>query len=677
MSEVVNKVADAAGRLFSSQEFAHYAAHKAVLLKRVASEHATLEARLRPADDELNNQTHQLFDLRRATQKRRWRILLYSIVPIFAILSMAIWKIPSSTLTNRFGALIAWTAVPALLIASTWAILVERAKCARMERMVFEAHARHRRELTAVATEMVTAAINEELGPRGIVAFPTDAPRLVELDTSMITPSAPVAYVKGFMKSHDSSAIGLAGSRGSGKSTVMRALRNDEMLSRYLTIIPAPVKYNDGEFIRRLLSDIASLIAGPLSEPAIKRVRRTRRTAFLTTGVVGVIFALLRLLDLSSEANKIDIYLAVGLGMIIFSVIGVVFTMINSLASIGLESGPADIRQARRIQHLLKWEIEQTTTSKNTFKIWSIFEGADDDSVKAKSRAMSHADLVMELRHLLTLFASAHPDDKLVVCVDELDKLDKPESLVSITNELKDLFHIEGIHFLVTVSTDALASFEQRGLPTRDAFDSAFDVIVNAGHLTLDESVAVVKARAAGFAPLIAMFCHAWSGGLARDLLRTARMAVELQRRSDTALTIVDLVSHVVLHDLREITLAAVRTANPADPDITHLWDLHNLTKTVTGSDDHDLQSLTFQSQAGEILRAKAMLGMRLINLAVTMSKFDTFWDTANARLTSLGSILEDIATAITEITGPEPMRKAAILKATRRFDLGSELASA
>lgn len=65
----------------------------------------------------------------------------------------------------------------------------------------------------AAVLEAVSTAINAELGPKGIVAFPTHAPRLVELDVTEIRPSSTTRYVNEFVLEHESSAIGLAGSR--------------------------------------------------------------------------------------------------------------------------------------------------------------------------------------------------------------------------------------------------------------------------------------------------------------------------------------------------------------------------------------------------------------------------------------------------------------------------------
>jgi putative protein kinase ArgK-like GTPase of G3E family len=46
-----------------------------------------------------------------------------------------------------------------------------------------------------------------------------------------------------FIRNHETSAIGIAGPRGAGKSTLMEAVRNAEDLVTHHVLLTAPVKY--------------------------------------------------------------------------------------------------------------------------------------------------------------------------------------------------------------------------------------------------------------------------------------------------------------------------------------------------------------------------------------------------------------------------------------------------
>jgi len=174
---------------------------------------------------------------------------------------------------------------------------------------------------------------------------------------------------------------------------------------------------------------------------------------------------------------------------------------------------------------------------------------------------LSQADIVNGLRQLLQAFAQDEKPKPVVVVIDELDKISQTSDLIDTINDLKDLFHIDGVHFVVSVSTDALLSFEQRGLVTRDAFDSSFDTIVPVQALSLDESLRVISARAEGFPPIVGAFCHAWSGGLPRELLRVARRCVEIQRSANEAQSVELFVRVVVAEDVVSVIEATMRAA--------------------------------------------------------------------------------------------------------------------
>ena len=97
------------------------------------------------------------------------------------------------------------------------------------------------------------------------------------------------------------------------------------------------------------------------------------------------------------------------------------------------------------------------------------------------------------------------------------------------------------------------------GCPTsRDAFDSSFDAVIELQRLTCMESHAILSERAIGFPKSLSAICHAWSGGLPRDLIRVSRRCVELRRT--TKISRIDyLASLAVSQDITE-TLIALRT---------------------------------------------------------------------------------------------------------------------
>ena len=58
--------------------------------------------------------------------------------------------------------------------------------------------------------------------------------------------------------------------------------------------------------------------------------------------------------------------------------------------------------------------------------------------------------------------------------------------------------------------------------------------------------------RAGGFPIPVAFFCYAWSGGVPRDLIRTARACVDVRRRAGRPVKVTELVPPIVRCDIRD-----------------------------------------------------------------------------------------------------------------------------
>ena len=117
----------------------------------------------------------------------------------------------------------------------------------------------YRQELDTQLAEILRTSITEEFRKAGIVHFPVKAPTLVELTTAKIVPSATQETVTEFIRNHQSSAIGIAGPRGSGKSTLMQVIC-DSTFPSHSVLIPAPVRYDPIDFTRRLFLGVATEI---------------------------------------------------------------------------------------------------------------------------------------------------------------------------------------------------------------------------------------------------------------------------------------------------------------------------------------------------------------------------------------------------------------------------------
>lgn len=402
-----------------------------------------------------------------------------------------------------------------------------------------EAHLRlHEAELAlrvalgiAVRAEL-RRGIPRVLGSERRVILSSKAPSLVERDAAQIVPAQSYRRVVDFIDSHVTSALGLAGPRGIGKTTILRRA-GDELEASVSVYIPAPVRYDPKEFVQRIFWEVLQEFQRKGEFPGLPSIRRGHSQQRARVG--GLLLLGLGLLVAPSLpivwSADIPVLTAAGL----FCIGVAAFVVLSELAT-RYEA----VVEARRLRYLdplpsllaetasyLTYRKEVADGLDTTFKPLGLLEFKRQSSEKRTQLEMSRADLVGRFRQFLQQLHQVAPDLRLVIAIDELDKLHQVQDLIDIVNDLKDLFHIEGTHFLVAVSTDALDAFAARGVPARDAFDSSFDAVLEVDRLTPTESVDVLRSRAVGFPPPLALFCHAWSGGLPRDLLRSGRNCVE------------------------------------------------------------------------------------------------------------------------------------------------------
>jgi hypothetical protein len=129
--------------------------------------------------------------------------------------------------------------------------------------------------------------------------------------------------------------------------------------------------------------------------------------------------------------------------------------------------------------------------------------------------------------------AGAPPDPQpvpVVIGIDEVDKIEDPRTAQAFFNQIKGLFGDASCLFLISISDDAMAAYERRGLPLRDAFDSSLSTVIALSLLTRQEARKLIGSRLVRVTEPSADVLYVLSGGLPRELVRLIRRAVDLQR---------------------------------------------------------------------------------------------------------------------------------------------------
>lgn len=169
----------------------------------------------------------------------------------------------------------------------------------------------------------------------------------------------------------------------------------------------------------------------------------------------------------------------------------------------------------------LRFQQSYTSGWSGALKLPFGIEGGVNNAQTLSSNQRSFPELVSDLRDFLQFLVVEY--GRVTICIDELDKLESDDKAHLFLNEIKAIFGVSGVFYLVSVSENAISAFERRGLPFRDVFDSSFDTIVHVDYLTKNESKNLLKRRTTRIPEPFLCLCHCMSGGLPRDLIRTCR----------------------------------------------------------------------------------------------------------------------------------------------------------
>jgi hypothetical protein len=160
---------------------------------------------------------------------------------------------------------------------------------------------------------------------------------------------------------------------------------------------------------------------------------------------------------------------------------------------------------------------------------------------------------------------------RVIIGIDELDKLKTESDARKFVNEIKAIFNTPNCFYLMSVSENAISYFERRGMPFRDEFDSAFDDIRHIDYLGLDGSRRLLGRRVLNLPEVFLALCHVLSGGLPRDLIRVTRAVLDHAKLNPNKNSIKeitdDLIASDVLKKIRAIEIAARDI--PIEPETT------------------------------------------------------------------------------------------------------------
>lgn len=342
-------------------------------------------------------------------------------------------------------------------------------------------------------------------------------------------------------------SIGIAGPRGVGKSTLMNAFCDSRRKTGWLTVLlPAPVEYDARDFVLTLFGATCRevqrsrrVVARPGAGADATRQSETpaKQRAGILAGVtasVGAAGAVATVVALSDSVSGSWVSLAT----VLLVVLGAAVSMVQALLArrqLDPEDTPEARLQAEADARLRSIRFQQSYSYGYSGKLAPPIgvELSADKNTTLSDKQLSFPEIVGQLRAFLEHAASVRLG--VVIGIDELDKMESAEAAQRFLNEVKAIFGVPGCIYLVSVSENAMSQFERRGLPFRDVFDSSFAEILSIPPLALEESTNLMRRRTTALSAPFVDLCHVLSGGLPRDLLRTARRLVYIQAQAESA----------------------------------------------------------------------------------------------------------------------------------------------
>jgi hypothetical protein len=405
---------------------------------------------------------------------------------------------------------------------------------------------------------LVTSLINDHEDPSYRSMLPaTPGPGLAEVfQPEYEVRTAVSTKLSSLFKQMPGGSIGLCGFRGSGKTTLINSICQSDRTSsledsRLGFTVSAPVRYEPREFVLYLFGRLCHEVLGiaPDRRPSERRPDATNisaRTKILALRLAGlvlmtaggiVIVAAFRHISVSHLLRNSASNGSLGVLLVYTGLAVAGFSLVLSRQQRRRETGKGPSSKTRRsvglgtsefpeeVQQLAQNWLEEIRFQLTYTSGWagslsvSFVQASANSSAQAAERQLTLPSIIAGYRSVIEMVTKS---SRVFIGIDELDKIGSDNDVELFLNDIKAIFGIKRCFYLVSVSENAMSSFERRGLPFRDIFDSTFDEIVRIDRFRYEQSRQLLKRRTVIPGPFIAL-CHCVSGGLPRDLIRTAR----------------------------------------------------------------------------------------------------------------------------------------------------------
>lgn len=366
-------------------------------------------------------------------------------------------------------------------------------------------------------------------------------------------------------------SYGLYGPRGSGKSwLMMMAIDQAEKKGGLGLWFPCPSKYRASDFLSALSDNLANTVERRFAKGTALVSALSRGRAFLMAIAVIPVFLALILYGargLTSQSRSSG-HANSALSPVFPTWLWVLVAAASFLAV------PASIIKFSYYNFSKGNLVREATSLRERIRFTQSLKLGSDIRVSGgkglagtlgrsqertlNERPTSVASLVFDFRNLAEHIVRVLGSKPFVVCIDELDKIDDPAAVRSLLRNIKGIFEVAGMNFLVSISEEAAASLQIGILKSggRNELSSSFFAVIGLPPLDPGEVEILLQDRGLGHSGKLASALCLLAGGNRRELIRTAHSCAAYSRRHHVPLderTIIELLEDESLSLLHEI----------------------------------------------------------------------------------------------------------------------------
>jgi KAP family P-loop domain len=351
------------------------------------------------------------------------------------------------------------------------------------------------------------------------------------------------------------SAVGVTGERGIGKSELLRSFcdnstdKANKSGGTIQVFVAVPSAFRGIEFLTLIAQELARAVPGYRT---LETARIRKRIWIAVLGAMASVLVLDYAFTSLLVNRKHPIWIITSAWILpLLAAAAVILSAVflgDYFMSLRILRGARSQirRDAERLALTLAYA--ETISSQTEGSVsWGKIGLKRSGQRSLSSLPLTEAALIFEIRTLADKLA--HAGYRIVIGIDEMDKLESGQATDEFLNSVKQLFAIKSCSFVVSVSTSAWAKFVRRGINLRDALDSSLDAIESVGALDFVEVRSLIRHRSVEMSDSQTLFCYVLSGGLPREAMRFARGLATRNRDGEVRTHTLAEVAGLVLDD--------------------------------------------------------------------------------------------------------------------------------